>query len=79
MSLVKDMDALYGKGFYSYSWSFGMALASVAVALIGSIISTIGLFKSLRETKLQYQMPQLWVSKNDIHFSIWNKSFILIL
>ena len=70
MSLVKDMDALYGKGFYSYSWSFGMALASVAVALIGSIISTIGLFKSLRETKLQYQMPQLCVSKNDIHFSI---------
>ena len=50
MSLVKE---LHDKKeiYFSYSWCFGIAWASVAVALIGSIISTIGLFKSLRETK----------------------------
>lgn len=35
---------------YSYGWSYGIGLASVAIALIGSIISTIGLLISPRET-----------------------------
>ena len=50
MSLVKELHD-NGKIYYSYSWCFGIAWASVAVALVGSIISTIGLFKSLKETK----------------------------
>ena len=53
MSLVKELldyvekDRVFS---FSYGWCFGIAWASVAIALIGSIISTIGLFKSPRET-----------------------------
>ena len=56
MSLVKELRdyvekrRVFSRGSFSYSWCFGIAWASVAVALIGSIISTIGLFKSPRET-----------------------------
>ena len=56
MSLVKELHdyneehRLFSRGSFSYSWSFGIAWASVAVALIGSIISTTGLFKSPIET-----------------------------
>ena len=53
MSLVKELYDYVAKDHafsFSYSWCFGIAWASVAVALIGSIISTIGLFKSPRET-----------------------------
>ena len=56
MSLVKELHdcneehRLFLRCSFSYSWSFGIAWASVAVALIGSIISTTGLFKSPIET-----------------------------
>ena len=53
MSLVKELYDYVEKDHsfsFSYGWCFGIAWASVAVALIGSIISTIGLFKSPRET-----------------------------
>lgn len=55
MSLIKELHdynkdfELFPRGPYSYSWSFGVAWASVAVALVGAIISTIGLFMSPRE------------------------------
>ena len=55
MSLVKELRdyvekrRVFSRGSFSYSWCFGIAWASVAVALIGSIISTIALFKSPRE------------------------------
>ena len=56
MSLVKELHGykekhcVFSRGSFSYSWCFGIAWASVAVALIGSIISTIGLLISPRET-----------------------------
>ena len=53
MSLVKelyDYVEKYRAFSFSYGWCFGIAWASVAVALIGSIISTIGLLISPRET-----------------------------
>ena len=58
MSLVKELHDynqeryMFPRGSYSYSWSFGIAWASVAVALVGAIISTIGLFMSPRETDI---------------------------
>ena len=58
MSLVKELHDykqecyIFPRGFYSYSWSFGTAWASVAVALVGAIISTIGLFMSPRENDI---------------------------
>ena len=56
MSLVKELHGYnekhrgFSRSSFSYSWCFGIAWASVAVALIGSIISTIGLLISPRET-----------------------------
>ena len=56
MSLVKELHdydekhRVFSRGSFSYSWRFGIAWASVAVALIGFIISTIGLLISPRET-----------------------------
>ena len=56
MSLVKELHdhnekhRVFSRGSFSYSWCFGIAWAFVAVALIGSIISTIGLLISPRET-----------------------------
>ena len=56
MSLVKELHdynekhRVISRGSFSYSWCFGIAWASVAVALIGYIISTIGLLVSPRET-----------------------------
>ena len=56
MSLFKELHdynkarGLFPRGPYTYSWSFGIAWAAVAVALVGAIISTVGLFMSPRET-----------------------------
>ena len=56
MGLVKQLPdynkerGLFPRGPYSYSWSFGMAWASVAIALVDVIVSKIGLFMSPRET-----------------------------
>ena len=56
MSLIKELHdynkqrRLFPRGPYTYSWSFRIAWAAVAVALVGAIISTIGLFVSPRET-----------------------------
>ena len=58
MSFFKELNDynkeryIFRRGSYSYSWSFGIAWASVAVALIGAIISTIGLFMSPREIEI---------------------------
>ena len=52
MSLVKQLHdynkerGLYPRSPYSYSWSFGMAWESVAVALVDVIVSKIDLFMS---------------------------------
>ena len=56
MDLVKELhdynkkQGLFERGSLSYGWSFGIAWGSVAAALIGPIISTIGLLKSPTET-----------------------------
>ena len=66
MSLVKELHdydekhRVFSRGSFSYSWSFGIAWASVAVALIGFIISTIGLLISPRETNaLAVEAPNM--------------------
>ena len=41
--------SVFPRGPYSYGWSYGIGWASVAIALIGSIISTIGLFQLPRD------------------------------
>ena len=56
MSLAKELHdskekyGLLDRGLFSYGWSFGIGWASEAVAVMGAIISTIGLFKSPTET-----------------------------